>query len=186
MTNSRTTTLSLIGLLTIFQIAVVIAVTAAFAQESDEPLPEGVVAVVNGTTILENDYRNFLFHHIGRAKLGDFIDKILVEEEAQRLGVRVSFNKVVKRTEQEFERTLEFFDDPSEYTALLEKRGRTGEDVKADLRKRLIFEATLDLCIRERRKRSGEKIGKSDPTVADREVFLLNLREKGKVQISGR
>jgi hypothetical protein len=186
MTDTRTAYISLIGLLAILQFAIVIAVTASFAQERDAPLPEGVVAIVNGTTVSEDDYRNFLFHHIGRSKLGDFLDKILIEEEAQRLGVRVTFHKIVDQSEREFEQNLKFFDSPGEYEAHLSKRGLTVEDVKADMCKRLILEETLTLCIIERRKRTGEKIGEASPSLADRQSFLEDLRARGKVKISGR
>lgn len=117
------------------------------AQDGAEPqapaLPPGVVARVNGRDIKLEDYTGYLLASLGKSKLDELIDRLLLEEEAKALGVAIEPEKVESMVEEQIDRTIKSLYQGSResYVAGLAKRRSTLEDQKAKLRQDLYYDA---------------------------------------------
>ena len=69
-------------------------------------LPAGVVARVNGREVTLEEYSQFLLELVGKKKLWELVDRILVEQEARRLGVALEPEEVSLAVDEEFEQKV--------------------------------------------------------------------------------
>jgi len=144
--------------------------------EARPPIPPGAVAVLNGRPVAIEDYKEFLYQTVGTSLLLDFLDRVLVEEEARRLAVSVPYERLEEETRKEIERrSAPFQKSRAKYIAALEERGGSWkeeeESIRADVLRRLI----LEQCVVRTR-----QVGEEDAQRGFQELFGEDARS-GKV-----
>ncbi len=125
--------------------------TATGRQPSE--LPPGIVARVNGRDVSVEEYAGYLFATLGKSKLDDYIDRLLVEEEAQRLDLTVAPEAVEAALEQRIERTVKSFyeGERQQFLDKLISRRTTLDEYKDRWRQRMYFDMLQEeLVIRTR------------------------------------
>lgn len=122
---------------------------AAGAQSQSSTLPAGILARVNGREITLDDYSRFLVLNFGLSQLQRLIDRVLVEEEASRLGIRLRSDDVDKEVQSRVEDELRqvFVGDRARYEAELKRRGLSIEERREQLRQDVSYELLGDACI---------------------------------------
>jgi len=129
-------------------VALVSLTTSLFCQEDQKApsLPPGVLARVDGKDITVNDYVAYLFESLGKSKLDEFIDRLLLEAEAKRLGVAVEKAAIESALEERIERTIQalYQGDQQRFIDNLAKRRSSLEDHKAKLRQDLYYKRLSD------------------------------------------
>ncbi|HVR75997.1 MAG TPA: peptidylprolyl isomerase [Planctomycetota bacterium] len=105
-------------------------------------LPPGVLARVDGRDITLDEYASYLLASLGKSKLSEFIDRLLVEEEAKRLGISVTSEQVESLVEERLDRTLKglYQGNRDKFLESLARRRTTLEDHRARLRQDLYYE----------------------------------------------
>ena len=91
-------------------------------------VPEGAVAVVNGTPVLRADFAGALVRTLGRATLDRYLDRLLIQTEARRKGLTVTEEELQERKQLEVElRMLKVFSNarttPEEFRRLADNYG---------------------------------------------------------------
>lgn len=117
-------------------------------------LPPGVLARVNGREVTVQDYTAYLFATLGRSKLNEFLDRLLTEEEAKRLGVIPTPEEVEERVEARVESAIRALHQGSvdRFQETLAKRGLTMEEHKQKLRQENAYSILEEKCILKDRK----------------------------------
>jgi parvulin-like peptidyl-prolyl isomerase len=105
-------------------------------------LPPGVLARVNGKDITLDDYVGYLFASLGKSRLDEFVDRLLVEEEAKTLGVAIAPQQVETALEERIDRTVKGLYQGKEESFIesLAKRRTSLEEHRAKLRQDLYYE----------------------------------------------
>ncbi len=117
------------------------------------PLPAGVIARVNGRDIPVEDYVGYLFASLGKSRLDEFLDRLLLEEEAKSSGVSIAQDRVEAAMEEKIERTIKGLYQGSRKAFLdsLSKRRSSLEEHKAKLRQDIYYESLAsELVLRTR------------------------------------
>lgn len=115
-----------------------------------EELPAGVVARVNGREVTLEEYSQFLLELVGKKKLWELVDRILVEQEARRLGVALEPEEVSLAVDEEFEQKVRVLHqgDRVKFETWLRKRyGISVAEYKEGQRQQKAFELLRDQCI---------------------------------------
>ncbi len=105
-------------------------------------LPPGVLARVNGKDITLDDYVGYLFASLGKSRLDEFVDRLLVEEEAKTLGVVIAPQQVETALEERLDRTVKglYQGNKDSFAESLAKRRTSLEEHRAKLRQDLYYE----------------------------------------------
>ncbi len=122
---------------------------------SPRKLPGGVLARVNGIDISVEDYSRFLLASIGKTKLRDLVDRVLVEQLARQLKTEVSPDDVARRVEEQIENRVRvlFRGDRSRFEKVhLAGLGMSLDEYRDFQAQKVAFELLLERCILERRK----------------------------------
>ncbi|KAA9003617.1 peptidylprolyl isomerase [Paenibacillus spiritus] len=111
-------------------------------MRSGQKEPDGggnqVVARVAGTGITQAEWQNELRRRYGSEVLLSMVNRIAVEQEAQRLGVEVSEAEV----DQELRQTAAGYGSEEQYYQQMKSElGLTREEVRSDTRYRLLLQA---------------------------------------------
>ncbi|MBI4582786.1 MAG: peptidylprolyl isomerase [Planctomycetes bacterium] len=119
------------------------------AQESARSLPAGVLARVGGKDVTFQEYSQYLYSIYGKTKLNDLIDRILIEEEARRLGIAVTPEEVEKEVQAQIEKTLRglYQGDQAKLEANLKQRSMTLDDHKEKLRQEAAYSLLRDAAV---------------------------------------
>ncbi len=119
------------------------------APENARALPAGVLARVGGKDITFQEYSQYLYSIYGRTKLNDLIDRILIEEEARRLGIAVTPEEVEKEVQAQIEKTLRglYQGDQAKLEDNLKQRGMTLVDHREKLRQEAAYSLLRDAAI---------------------------------------
>jgi foldase protein PrsA len=123
---------------------------AAPAPRPESNLPPGVLARVNGNEVTVDDYVKYLFASTGRSKLREYIDRLLLEEEARRAQIQPptpeEVEEKVNALIESSMRTL-YQNSQEKYAESLARQGLTPDDRKAKLRQdnayRMLEERTI-------------------------------------------
>ncbi len=135
-------------------VAAAVVCVAACAQAARAE----VIARVNGEPITRRELGVALARSVGPNGIDAYIDRILIEQEAHRLGVEVSDSDLAERRRLEADMRLAeagrgLHLGPEEFKAAVERQGATMEQVRADaeanirdgeLRTRLLSERILE------------------------------------------
>jgi hypothetical protein len=123
-------------------------------------LPRGVLARVNGKYVTVEDYTRYLFVHFGRSKLDELLQRILIEEEAGRLGIEITPDDVEKEVEGRVESTARavFNGDRARMEADLRRRGLTLAEHRESLRQTVAYDLLADACIVKAREIGEDEI----------------------------
>jgi parvulin-like peptidyl-prolyl isomerase len=123
-------------------------------------LPPGVVARVNGKEITAQDYTAYLFATLGKSKLREFIDRLLMEEEGNRLKITVTPEEVEDRVNAQVETTLRglYQNNMERFTERLSQKGLTLEEHKGQLRQETAYRLLEEKIILSNRKITEEDI----------------------------
>ncbi len=116
-------------------------------------LPPGVVARINGRDVSIEEYASYLFATLGKSKLDDYIDRLLIDEEAQRQGLTIAPEQVESALEQRIERTVKSFykGERQQFLDNLTRRRTTLPEYKARWRQRMYFDMLVEeMVIRTR------------------------------------
>ncbi|MEW6744142.1 MAG: hypothetical protein AB1486_15425 [Planctomycetota bacterium] len=154
------------------------AVTAQESGEPITPLAAGVVAEVNGRSISEDDYKQWLYARWGRFYLTEYLDQVLLLEAAAAEGVIITEEEVERAFQKEWAEYVErrFRGDESLYLRELERGGRTFQDHRAER----LFLIRLDLIteelVRLRRDPNDEELQKLFQMEYGAEGFRRHLR----------
>jgi parvulin-like peptidyl-prolyl isomerase len=141
-------------------------------------LPPGVVARVNGRDIVVREYADYLLASIGKQKLGEYIDRLLIAAEAQRQGIVVTPEEVDELVESEIDRTIEgiFQGDRDRYLKALDRQGTNIEDRKAELRQRLYYDTLLTKIILKEREIGEDALHQEFERVYGKDGVRYDLR----------
>ncbi len=117
-------------------------------------LPAGVLARLNGRDISVEEYAGYLVATIGRAKLDEYIERLLIEEEADRVGVRIAPDDVEAMLAERLGRTVRslYQGDRERFIAALKKRRSSLDEYKARWRQKIYYEMLTDSLVRRDRK----------------------------------
>jgi parvulin-like peptidyl-prolyl isomerase len=112
-------------------------------------LPAGVLARVNGRDITVDDYVGYLLASTGKSKLDEYIDRLLIDDEARRLGISVTPAEIEGRVKDLVERTVKamYRGDEARFAEELRKRHTTVEDYKAKARQDLYYDRLYEAVI---------------------------------------
>lgn len=89
-------------------VVVVLALVCLLVTRGGEAsVPEGAVAVVNGEAVSRREFGRSLVRRLGTGAIGAFVDRALVEAEADRLGVQINEEELARRRELEVKMRLE-------------------------------------------------------------------------------
>ncbi len=129
--------------------------------KGEQGLPQGVLARVNGNEVTVQDYVAYLFASLGRSKLREYIDRLLLEEEAKRLEVPPPTpEEVEEKVSALIESSLRtlFQNNQEKLVENLSRRGLTLEDHKAKLRQDTAYKLLEERAILKNRKVSAEEV----------------------------
>ncbi len=112
-------------------------------------LAPGVVARLNGREITVQDYTAYLFASLGKSKVREFIDRLLLEEEGKRLEVNVSPEEVEDRVNNQVNSSLKalYQGNMEKFLDSLSKRGMTLDEHKQKLRQDTAYKLLEEKCI---------------------------------------
>ncbi len=121
-------------------------------------LPVGIVARVGDREITVEDYSRYLFARYGRSKLDELIDRVLVEQEARRLGIQITPEDVEREVDRRIENTVQaiFRGDRAAFERDLERRGLSADEHRVSLAQVAAYDLLLDSCV-VRGRETGEK-----------------------------
>jgi foldase protein PrsA len=192
-------------------VALVLALAAGCGgggeEQSAEDVPDGAIAVVGGKEIARADYERLLeqaektfeareqdfpgtgtpeFEQLKQAIVRSLVEQKQFEVGAEELDVEVTDEEVDERLEELKE---QFFEgDEQRYQAELEKQGLSEEQVRMDLRSRLLSEkifeeVTKDVQVSDEDVRSYYDENKAQfETAASREVRHILVKQRGRAQ----
>ena len=105
-------------------------------------LPPGVVARVNGRDITMEEYVNYLLATFGKSKLDEYVNRLLLDDEARRLGIQVEPQQVEAAVEDRVERTIKsmYQGNKDAYVQALLRRQTNLDDEKVRLRQELYYD----------------------------------------------
>lgn len=117
-------------------------------------LPPGVVARVNGRDITVEEYTSYLLASIGRSRLDEYVNRLLVEEKARASGISLEPSEVEAAVQETIDRTIrsQYRGEKETYLESLRRRHRTLEEEIARLRQELYYDMLLDRLIVQSRK----------------------------------
>lgn len=128
------------------------------AQEgSDEPLPDGVVARLDGDDIPKQAYLEYLYQRFGKRGVREMVGDILVEREASRYGIVINEDDV-KRVANEREEATRRGQDEAAFLANLERNGQDYELYRLGLENEIRNELRLNALVLKTRVATDEKI----------------------------
>jgi parvulin-like peptidyl-prolyl isomerase len=115
---------------------------APAAQPAKPTLPSGVIARVNGKDISLEEYVGYLFASLGKSRLDEFIDRLLLEEEGKRLGISIVQDDVEKAVEERIDRTIKglYQGNKDAFIEGLAKSRTSLDERKSRLRQELYYE----------------------------------------------
>ena len=121
-------------------------------------LPEGVYARVDGRDITEKEYAEFLLSSVGKAQLGKYIDRLLLEASARRQGVVVTREEVESLVDERIERTIQglYRGDREAFLGALAERHMSLADRRQKDRQEIFFERLLEKLVLKERKVTPE------------------------------
>jgi peptidyl-prolyl cis-trans isomerase SurA len=125
--------------------------------ELDEPLPDGVVARLNGDDIPKQTYLDYLYQRFGKRGVREMIGDILVEREASRYSIVID-DLEVKRLADEREEAARRGMDEADFLANLERNGQDYALYRVGLEIEMRNELRLSALVRKTRVATDEKI----------------------------
>ena len=134
------------------------------APRASEPaareLPPGVLARLDGRDITVEEYAGYLVGTLGRAKLDEYIDRLLLEQEAETLGLRLAPDNVEEILQARIRRTIDSLYQGKEelFIASLRRRRSTREEYEARWRQRTYYDLLTDAVVRKTRKVTPEAL----------------------------
>jgi parvulin-like peptidyl-prolyl isomerase len=131
------------------------------SHSKKEKLPQGVLARVNERDITINEYSGYLLELFGKAKLWNLIDRVLVEQQAERRGVHVSAEDVGKLVDDKVEqviRVLHNGDRAGFVESIQRRQGMNLEEYKEFLRQKKAYELLLERTILRDRVATEEEL----------------------------
>jgi len=101
-------------------------------------VPPDAVAVVNGQSLSRSEFARSLVRSLGRASMESVVDRALVEQEARRLGVKISQEELAHRRELEIELRMRKMRrlvrlGPEEFRFFAEKQGWELEKLRREM-----------------------------------------------------
>lgn len=132
------------------------------AKPRPSALPPGVVARINGRDVSVEEYASYLVATLGKSKLDDYVDRLLLEEEAQRLGITVAPDQVESALDQRIERTIKSFyaGERQQFLDNLIRRRTTLAEYKTRWRQRMYFDMLQEELVLRSREVSPEALRK--------------------------
>jgi parvulin-like peptidyl-prolyl isomerase len=112
------------------------------SEKKSPSLPGGVLARLNGKDITVHDYVSYLYQSLGKSRLDEFVDRLLIEEEAQRLEIEVLKEEIESAVAERLDRTIKalYQGEEDRFVENLAKRRLTLEDYKGRARQDLYYE----------------------------------------------
>lgn len=111
-------------------------------EKKTPALPAGVLARVAGKDITVHDYVSYLYQSLGKSRLDEFLDRLLIEEEARRLEIEVQEDEIESAVEERLERTIKalYQGEEARFVENLAKRRLSLEDYRGKARQDLYYE----------------------------------------------
>jgi len=125
------------------------AAPGSAATPGGAELPPGVLARIDGKDITVDAYAEYLLASLGTSRLGEYIDRLLIEQEAARRGIEVAPEEVEALVADRTRRDIEalYQGNRDRYIEALEAQGTTLEDREARLRQELYYDRLLDRLV---------------------------------------
>ncbi len=117
------------------------------------PLPQGVLARVNNRDVTLEEYASYLVATFGKSRLDEYINRILLEEEANRLQIEVAPSQVETELAEEMKRVVasRYSGDEQKFAAALRARRTSIDEYRARRRQRIYYATLEDEVIRQTR-----------------------------------
>lgn len=125
--------------------------------ELEEPLPDDVVARLDGDDISKQTYLDYLYQRFGKRGVREMVGDILVEREASRYGIVID-SQDVKRLADEREAGARRGMDEAAFLANLERNGQDYALFRVGLEIEVRNELRLSALVRKTRVATDEKI----------------------------
>jgi parvulin-like peptidyl-prolyl isomerase len=129
-------------------------------KDQASALPEGVLARLNGREIRVDEYAGYLLASMGKSRLDEYIDRLLVEEEAKRHEITVAPDSVESSVTERIDRIVKsvYKGQQEAYLANLARRRSSLEEEKAKLRQERYYDLLRDAIILKTRQPSPADI----------------------------
>ncbi len=120
----------------------------------EESLPPGVMARVDGRDLTVQDYTAYLFATLGKSKLEEYINRILLEDEGKRLKIDINPQEVEERLTAEIETRARaiYKNNMDQFVESLARQGMSLEEYKAKKRQDIAYRILEEKCILKARK----------------------------------
>ena len=134
--------------------------TPAPPPGADPRFPPGVVGRVNGRDITVDEYAAYLLASIGKSRLDEYVDRLLLDAEAKSLGMTVTPEEVEASVDERLDRTIKglYKGNKEAYAANLERRRSSVEEEKARLRQERYYDLLREKVILKTREVGEEDI----------------------------
>jgi hypothetical protein len=122
---------------------------SAESPEGEPELPPGVLAIVNGREVTIDEYVGYLLASIGKSRLDEYVNRLLLDEEARQLAVSVTPQEVEAAVEERIRRIIKslYLGKRDEYLADLEKRHTDLEGEKVRLRQEVYYDMLMNRVV---------------------------------------
>src|SRR5688572_2391806 len=133
---------------------------AAAPPGADPRFPPGVVARVNGRDITVDEYAGYLLASMGKSRLDEYVDRLLLDAEAKSIGITVTQEEVEASVEERLDRTIKglYKGNKEAYAANLERRRSSVEEERARLRQDRYYDLLREKVILKTREVGDEDI----------------------------
>src|SRR5688572_1698317 len=130
------------------------------APGADPRFPPGVVARVNGRDGTVDEYAGYLLASIGKSRLDEYVDRLLLDAEAKSIGITVTQEEVEASVEERLDRTIKglYKGNKEAYAANLERRRSSVEEERARLRQDRYYDLLREKVILKTREVGDEDI----------------------------
>jgi parvulin-like peptidyl-prolyl isomerase len=109
---------------------------------------------VNGRDVTVEEYASYLLASIGKTRLDEYVNRLLLDEKARGLGIRIEQDEVEGAVQETLDRTIksQYQGDRDAYVQALARRNRTPEEEASRLRQELYYDMVERRIILESRK----------------------------------
>jgi hypothetical protein len=137
-----------------------------------------VLARLNGRDITMEEYSGYLLASLGKSKLDEYIDRLLIGEEAKRLGIALGQEQVEAALEERLDRTIKSLYQGSKerFEESLKKKRLKVEEYKSKLRQELYYDLMVEQVILKQRAVTDEAVRQEFERVYGREGVQYVLR----------
>lgn len=162
--------------LTVLAAAAAVAAAAPRQDPAPPPLPEGVVAILDGREITLAEYQDFLWRQNGKRMLPQMADEILVHRACERFGVAPDEAGLAARVDERLSQLTQGR-RPEDFEQEMRSRGLDLETLRRSVRSEYERTMRLDGLVRATRIATDERLRAAFDTAYGPGGVKLELRQ---------